>query len=140
MRTKPSWLLNQAAIPANRMVAEALASVEARRYHYVLLAALEEAGPASQAELSRHTTIDRSDMVATINELADKGLVGRTPDPTDRRRNVITITAAGRRHLNRLDKLLVKVQDQLLAPLTPDERQHLVNLLTRVDDHHMQAG
>ena len=140
MRTKPSWLLNQAAIPANRMVAEALASVEARRYHYVLLAALEEAGPASQAELSRHTTIDRSDMVATINELADKGLVGRTPDPTDRRRNVITIIAAGRRHLNRLDKLLVKVQDQLLAPLTPDERQHLVNLLTRVVDHHMQAG
>ena len=47
VRTKPSWLLNQAAIPANRFVAATLASVNARRYHYVLLAALDEAGPAS---------------------------------------------------------------------------------------------
>ena len=135
VRTKPSWLLNQAAIPANRLVAETLASVNARRYHYVLLAALDEAGPASQAELSRRTTIDRSDMVATINELADHRLVERTADPTDRRRNVISLTAAGRRQLHKLDSLLDKVQDRLLAPLSADERRQLVDLLTRVVDH-----
>jgi hypothetical protein len=73
VRTKPSWLLNQAAIPANRLVAAGLAGVEARRHHYVLLAALDEVGSASQAELSRRTTIDRSDMVATVNELAERG-------------------------------------------------------------------
>jgi MarR family transcriptional regulator, lower aerobic nicotinate degradation pathway regulator len=136
VRTKPSWLLNQAAIPANRLVADGLARVEARRYHYVLLAALDEAGPASQAELSRRTTIDRSDIVAAVNELAERDLVERAPDPTDRRRNVITLTTAGRRYLRNLDKLLAKVQDDLLAPLSPDERHQLVDLLTRVVDHH----
>jgi DNA-binding MarR family transcriptional regulator len=62
--------------------------------------------------------------------------VERTPDLTDRRRNVVTLTTAGRRHLRKLDKLLAKVQDDLLAPLSPGERQQLVDLLTRVVDHH----
>jgi DNA-binding MarR family transcriptional regulator len=135
VRTKASWLLNQAAVPANRLLAEALASVDARRYHYVLLAALDEAGPASQADLGRRTTVDRSDIVAAINELAERGLVERAPDPTDRRRNVVTLTPAGRRHLRNLDKVLAKVQDDLLAPLSPTERDQLTTLLARIVDH-----
>jgi DNA-binding MarR family transcriptional regulator len=136
VRAKPSWLLNQAAIPASRLVAGALARADARRHHYVLLAALDEVGSASQAELSRRTMIDRSDMVATVNELAEQELVERAADPTDRRRNVVTLTTAGRRKLRRLDTLLTKVQDDLLAPLSPAERDEFVRLLTRVVDHH----
>jgi DNA-binding MarR family transcriptional regulator len=139
VRAKPSWLLNQASLPANRLVAEELAGVDGRRHHYVLLAALDEYGPASQADLSRRTTIDRSDIVAAVNELAERGLVERSPDSGDRRRNVITLTAAGRRHLHRLDRLLDRAQDDLLAPLSPSERRQLVDLLTRVVDHHARA-
>jgi DNA-binding MarR family transcriptional regulator len=136
VRTKPSWLLNQAALPANRLVAEGLTSLDARRNHYVLLAALDEGGPASQADLSRRTTIDRSDMVAAVNELVDRGLAERTTDPTDRRRNVVTLTTAGRRQLRKLESVLAEAQDHLLAPLSRDERRQLVALLSRVVDHH----
>ena len=139
VRAKPSWLLNQAAIPANRLVAEGLAALDGRRHHYVLLAALDEGGPASQADLSRRTTIDRSDMVAAVNELAERGLVVRSPDSTDRRRNVVSLTAAGRRHLQKLDRILDQAQDQLLAPLSPADRRELVDLLTRVVDHHARG-
>jgi DNA-binding MarR family transcriptional regulator len=137
LRTKASWLLNQAALPANRLVAEQLAGADARRYHYALLAALDEIGPASQADLSRRTTIDRSDMVALLNELAEQGLVERASDPADRRRNVVSLTPAGRRQLRRLDTLLDRAQDALLAPLAPEERRQLVDLLTRIVDHHV---
>ena len=136
VRAKTSWLLNQAALPANRLVAAELAAADGGRHHYVLLAALAEGGPASQADLGRRTTIDRSDIVAALNELAERGLVERSPDPADRRRNVITLTAAGRRQLHKLDRLLDRAQDDLLAPLSPAERQQLVHLLTRVVDHH----
>lgn len=139
VRAKPSWLLNQAALPANRLVAAGLAGVDGRRHHYVLLAALDEGGPASQADLSRRTSIDRSDMVAAVNELAEQGLVQRSPDPADRRRNVVSLTAAGRRHLGRLERLLDRAQDELLAPLSPEERRALVDLLTRVVDHHARS-
>jgi DNA-binding MarR family transcriptional regulator len=75
-------------------------------------------------------------MVATINELAEQGLVERSPDPDDRRRNVITTTPAGRRQLRQLDRLLARVQDELLAPLSASERRQLVRLLTRIVGHH----
>jgi MarR family transcriptional regulator, lower aerobic nicotinate degradation pathway regulator len=133
---QPSWMINQAALLATRLVSEGLAGAHARRHHYSLLAALDEGGPVSQATLSRRTTIDRSDMVATINELAEQGLVERSPDPDDRRRNVITITPAGRRQLRKLDRLLATVQDELLAPLSASERRHLIRLLARIVDHH----
>jgi DNA-binding MarR family transcriptional regulator len=140
VRSKPSWLLNQATLPANRLVADALAAIDARRHHYVLLAALDEGGPASQAELSRRTTIDRSDMVAAINDLVGRGLVERRTDAHDRRRNVVTLTTAGRRQLRKLDGVLAGVQDDLLSPLAADERDLLVDLLTRVVDHHAASA
>jgi DNA-binding MarR family transcriptional regulator len=136
LQAQPSWLINQAALLATRLVSEGLAGAHARRHHYSLLAALAEGGPVSQATLSRRTTIDRSDMVATINELAEQGLVERSPDPDDRRRNVITTTPAGRRQLRKLDRLLARVQDELLAPLSASERRQLVRLLTRIVDYH----
>lgn len=136
LRVMPSWLLNQAALPAQRLVVEALSRVDARRYHYAVLAALDELGPASQAELGRRSGIDRSDMVALVNEFAANKLVERTPDETDRRRNVVAITPTGRRYLRKLDTLLAKTQDQLLSPLSATERKQLVRLLTRLVDHH----
>jgi MarR family transcriptional regulator, lower aerobic nicotinate degradation pathway regulator len=135
----PSWLLTQSATHAGRLVADGLAAVSARGYHYRVLATLDEFGPASQAGLGRRSGIHLSDLVAAINELADRKLVERAPDPADRRRNIITITAAGRRQLRRLDKQVTQIQDELLAPLSPDERDQLTRLLTRILDHHART-
>lgn len=134
LRALPSWLVNQAALLATRLVTDELAGLGLRRHHYSLMTALDEIGPASQADLGRRTTIDRSDVVATVNDLAELGFVERTPDPTDRRRNVVSLTPAGRRRLRQLDRRLAAVQDELLAPLTTRERTQLVDLLTRVID------
>jgi DNA-binding MarR family transcriptional regulator len=139
LRALPSWLINQAALPANRLVTEALAGAEMRRHHYSLLTTLDDVGPTSQADLSRRTMIDRSDMVATVNELTEQGLVERAPDPSDRRRNIITITPAGRRQLRKLDRLLADAQDEFLAPLSARERTQLVGLLTRIVDLHAKT-
>ena len=101
-----------------------------------LLAAPQEFGPASQATLGRRTAMDRSDVVAVANELVSRGLADRSPDPADRRRNVITITPAGTAYLRRLEKLLAEIQDELLAPLPPADRRQLTRLLTRILEHH----
>lgn len=136
LRTLPSRLINLAALSANRLVDRALATADLRRYHYALLAALEEFGAASQADLGRRTGIDRSDIVATVNELAERMLVERSPDPSDRRRNIVSITTAGSRQLRKLDRLLADVQDELLAPLTVVERRQFVEHLTRLVEYH----
>jgi DNA-binding MarR family transcriptional regulator len=122
---------------SHRLLAGEFGAAGVRGYHYRLLAALEEFGPASQATLGRRTSVDRSDVVAALNELADRGLVERSPDPDDRRRNVITITAAGRKELKALDKVLDGMQEKLLAPLSAPERKKLVELLTRLVEHEV---
>jgi len=132
----PSWLLSQTSVHAHRLLSQALAAAGFIGYHYRLLAALEEFGPASQAALGRRTGIDRSDVVAALNDLAGRRLVQRSPDPADRRRNIITITPAGTEQLRLLDRVLAGVQDKLLASLSPTERKQLTRLLTRVLEYH----
>ncbi|MCK8436549.1 MarR family transcriptional regulator [Streptomyces sp. D2-8] len=140
LRRRASRLLSQLTMRSDRLITEGLAQADARNWHYAVLASLQEFGPASQAELSRRSGIYRSDMVGVLNELAERDLVDRAPDPDDRRRNVITISSRGRRHLCRLDKVLDDLHDNLLAPLSPAERDQFVHLLTRLLDHHTRGS
>jgi MarR family transcriptional regulator, lower aerobic nicotinate degradation pathway regulator len=132
----PSWLINQATLYANRLVSEGFAAAGVRRHHFTVLVTLDEDGPASQAELGRRLSIDRSDMVAVLNDLEGAGLVTRARDETDRRRNVVQITPAGVAELKQLDARAEAAQDALLAPLEPKERRELERLLTRVVEFH----
>jgi MarR family transcriptional regulator, lower aerobic nicotinate degradation pathway regulator len=136
LMAKPSWLISEVSRLAHPLLTGKLATAGSRGYHYRLLAALAEFGPASQVSLGRRTGMDRSDVAAAVNELAARGLARRAPDPADRRRNVISITPAGTDHLRRLDDLLAGAQDELLAPLSPAERQQLTSLLNRILEHH----
>ncbi|MEU8899960.1 MarR family transcriptional regulator [Nocardia sp. NPDC048505] len=139
LRALPSRLLNQVALVADRTTERALDDTGSRRHHYALLTTLREFGPASQAELGRRTRIDRSDIVATLNQLAERDFVQRDPDPADRRRNIVTLTRAGLRHLTELDRRLDDAQDELLAALDPAERRQLIELLTRILDDHARG-
>jgi DNA-binding MarR family transcriptional regulator len=129
---RPTWLLSQANARAQALLADAFATEEIRGYHFRLLAALDQYGPSSQADLGRYTGIDRSDVVAALNDLVDRGFARREPDRTDARRNVVTVTRRGRSTLERVDALLDEVQNAALAPLTPSERTQFVRLLAKV--------
>jgi MarR family transcriptional regulator, lower aerobic nicotinate degradation pathway regulator len=105
-----------------------------RSYHYRLLAALEEGGPASQADLARHTGVDRSDVVTALGQLEPRGLIRRKVDPSNRRRNVVSISPAGRKQLQVLDQTIDEIQETFLAPLSSSERRELMKLLRKVAD------
>ncbi|MGI5365384.1 MarR family winged helix-turn-helix transcriptional regulator [Streptomyces iakyrus] len=139
LRRRAGRLLSHLATRSDRLITEGLAQADARKWHYAVLASLHEYGPASQAELSRRSGIYRSDMVGVLNELAERDLVERAPGPDDRRRNVVTISARGRR-LRRLDQVLDDLHDRLLAPLSRTERDQFVQLLTRLLDHHSRGS
>ncbi|MFD9409692.1 MarR family winged helix-turn-helix transcriptional regulator [Streptomyces sp. NPDC059989] len=140
LRRRASRLLSQLSVRSDRLINEGLAQVDAHKWHYAVLASLLDFGPGSQAVLSGRTGIYRSDMVGVLNELAERDLVERAPDPGDRRRNIITISPQGRRHLRLLDEVLDDLHDELLAPLGPAERDQLVRLLTRLLEHHTRTS
>lgn len=126
-------LVAMTAVQTQRVASNALRTVEAHRDHFMVLAALAEFGPASQAALSRHTRIYKSDLVSVLNDLEDHGWVRRTPDSADKRRNVITITKNGENRLAELDRVLDRVNEHIMAPLTHDERAQLFGLLGRIN-------
>lgn len=132
-----TWMLSRLAGCSYRLVVDRLTSAGVRRDHYAILAALEEFGPVSQATLARRLGIDRSDVVAVLNDLERDGLALRGPDSHDRRRNAITITAAGSGTLRSLDDLVDAAQGALLAPLSAKERRQFNDLLQRLVEHHL---
>ena len=132
LRSLPSWLLGQASVRAQRVVNEVLTGQGAHRSQFALLAVLDEFGPLSQTALSERSGLDRSDVVRWVDELVADKLVRRSQDPDDRRRNLVTITAAGRRRLDALHIELRQAQRDLLSALSDEERDQLVALLGRL--------
>jgi DNA-binding MarR family transcriptional regulator len=132
--TLPSWLAGQAAQRAAGLVGEALGEEGFRRHHFAVMTALAEDGAASQAELGRRVWLDRSDLHAVLNELERDGLVARTQDERDRRRNLVQLTPAGVKTLRRLDARVDAAQEEFLAPLTAKERSALMRLLAAVSE------
>ncbi|MFE5871512.1 MarR family winged helix-turn-helix transcriptional regulator [Streptomyces roseifaciens] len=132
IRALPSWLLNRASARGRRLLGEAFAREGLRMSHHAVLAAVADSGPVAQADLGRMTGFDPKDMVGILNDLQRAGLVTRTPDPADRRKNAIALTAEGRSCLHRLARLGDEANEALLGALTPTEREQFTALLARV--------
>lgn len=127
-----AWLLGRASLRAHQTIQERLADHGIRKWHYAVLAALAEFGPSTQAQIGRRLSVDRSDIVAILNDLERDDYVRRAPDPSDRRRNIVTMTPVGRDALRRFDEVVIRTDHELLGSLTPDERTHLTRLLERL--------
>ncbi|WP_327327037.1 MarR family winged helix-turn-helix transcriptional regulator [Streptomyces sp. NBC_01210] len=134
LRALPSWLLGRAATRGRGLVATALADEGMKMWHHAVLSAVVELGPIAQAELGRVLSVDPKDMVGILNDLQEDGLVSRAPDPADRRKNAITVTTAGRRKLRRCESVADRANGELLAELTPAERDQFLALLRRIAD------
>lgn len=60
-----------------------------------VLGEVSRTGVSTPAELAVRLHVRVQSLTDSINELADRGLVSRRPDETDRRRQLIEITATG---------------------------------------------
>ena len=89
------------------------------------LGRLDRGGPAAAADLARKEQISPQSMGATLAELEMRGLVKRQPDPADGRRILLSISASGRRELNRRRNARVEQLAAGLEDFTEDELRQL---------------
>ncbi|SEP65570.1 MarR family winged helix-turn-helix transcriptional regulator [Microlunatus flavus] len=130
LRALASWQAGRVATLGARLTAAHMA-LEARS-DFAVLAALDELGPLSQAEIGRSLGLDRANVNRIATRLEQEGLIARTQDPDDGRRQVLTATPAGTARLAGLERSARRVQDELLAALDVDEREQLRLLLDKV--------
>ena len=119
--------------------AKAIARLEQEGFEahqYSVLAILAEGTREAQSTIAEALGIDPSRLVALIDSLEERGLVARQRDTQDRRRYTVSITPDGKRQLQRLRTVVGKLEDELLASLSPEDRETFHRLLLRLAASH----
>ncbi len=111
--------------------ADALSSLGLTPALFAVLNVLGAREGTIQQQLSSEMGIDPSAMVKLIDEIEGAGLADRRRRPNDRRAWEVTITAKGRRTLQRARRLVSQVEDEVLGGLTATDRRQLLTLLRR---------
>jgi DNA-binding MarR family transcriptional regulator len=104
--------------------------------HGSVLGRLDREGPQSVSDLAGSERVRPQSMAQTVGDLENDGLVERRPDPDDRRRALVELTAHGREVLagdrRRRDGWLAA---GIAEDLSPEEQQQLaigIELLRRL--------
>jgi DNA-binding MarR family transcriptional regulator len=131
-RDSPGLLLALLGQTAMRRLREAHTANDLSPRQFRLLALLHDRGPLGQGELGQTLETDPSVLVTQLNPLEQSGLISRRRDPDDRRRHLVTLTAAGERRLERAARAQREVEDELFEALDDEDREHLRKTLIAV--------
>jgi DNA-binding MarR family transcriptional regulator len=127
-----AYLLKRVHLDLAALHEELLAPFGISAGELAILLRIDAREPESQQQVARRLGVDRTTMVGLIDALEGKSLVARRPDAADRRRNVIELTATGRRTLRRATKASDQAEQRLLADFDEAEAAQLRSLLSRI--------
>lgn len=133
-----AFLMGRVGISVKMEGIESFEQAGCNPYDYAVLAFLDEGARETQATIADTLAIDRSQLVGLLDGLEERELIERRRDPNDRRRHLVSMTPAGRKQLAQLRKMVKRIEDEFLAPLSEDERATLHGLLLRIAEHRDQ--
>jgi DNA-binding MarR family transcriptional regulator len=126
------YLLKHAQLRLAGLTSAALAPLGISGRECAVLIAIDDRAPLSQQEVARRLDVDRTTMVALVDDLEHKGLVQRRQDPDDRRKNVVVLTGQGRDTLRRATAATGEAERRFLGSLSGDETAMLKKTLQAV--------
>jgi DNA-binding MarR family transcriptional regulator len=101
--------------------------------HLSALASLDKAGSLTPRELATLERVQPPSMTRILGRLAERGLVQRTPHPSDGRQVVLAPTEAGRELIAESRRLREAWLARQLLALTPAERATLTEAAVILD-------
>lgn len=112
---------------------QALATEDLRVVSFSCLSIVTDNPGIVQSQLADALQMERSNLVVIIDELEERGLIGRKQVPSDRRRYALTATLRGRHLRDRAAAKLDQAEDQILGRLDDDARRNLIAVLERLE-------
>ncbi|MGV0741435.1 MarR family winged helix-turn-helix transcriptional regulator [Mycolicibacterium sp. XJ870] len=96
---------------------------------YAVLSALDRSSMRTQAALAEAIGADKTRIIRTLDELQQRGLIDRQPDPDDRRVRLLAITAAGRELKDAVQAEIQRGEERWLGELSAADRKVFLRVL-----------
>jgi DNA-binding MarR family transcriptional regulator len=87
---------------------------------------------STQQDLVAHSGRDKAQIARIVQQLMERDLLAREPDPSDRRRFNLQLTKKGMALQEAMHAQRKKLAADMLRDLDKDERQQLIGLLERM--------
>jgi MarR family transcriptional regulator for hemolysin len=97
-----------------------------------VLVQLRREGETSHSDLRQALGLDGASVTRLIKELEASQLATRRLDPADNRYTLATLTAAGERMADDLERSHQAYQERLLADVTAQEQEAVLRILRRI--------
>jgi DNA-binding MarR family transcriptional regulator len=134
------YLLSQIVGRRNRRIAQKLRPFGVTMPKWRVLAVLHERPTATMTQLADFTTIDRTTLTRTLDQMVRDRLVQRRVDEHDRRSIRIHLTPKGARVFDRILPLVIEENDYSARGISPetfaDFRRTLGRIVANLDPDH----
>jgi len=129
-----AFLLSQVGIHASRRFAERISEAGLNPPLFRVLNLVDAAEGQSQQAIGAAIEVPAPRMVALVDELEERGMIERRPDPKDRRVRALYLTRKGRTALARGRKIARAHEEDLTRGMAAADRRRLVDLLQKIVD------
>src|SRR3954453_16841254 len=92
---------------------------------YLVLSQLKGQPAGTQLALAQAIRYDKTRLIGLLDQLEHDGLIARSPDPSDRRARVVTVTDAGKARHAAAQADIRAMEEEFLADFKPAERTRL---------------
>ncbi len=107
-----------------------LARHEVSMWAYVVLNGLSGGAVRTQAALAASIGADKTRLIPILDDLQDRGLISREPDPGDRRVRLLGLTESGRELHRAVQAEIRDAEELLMAELPAADRDAFVRTLS----------
>ncbi len=94
---------------------------------------VKHAGGVRSSELAQHLGIAPRSATEVVDALEAKGLVERSPDPSDRRATLVALTERGRALAEEVRRARGVESEAMFERLTRTDRDHLARILRKLE-------
>ena len=140
LHVMPGHLIRRAQQIAVAIFIEECAAFDLTPVQYAAMAAIRENPGIDATRLSSLIAFDRSTLGSVLERLEARKLVERYPSPDDKRIKVLKLAGTGAALLRRAEAAVRRAQDRILAPLPPNQRDQLMELLGKLVDLNNEAS
>lgn len=132
----PGHLIRRAQQVSTAIFTDECAGFDLTAVQYAALSMIEATPGVDATRLSALIAFDRSTIGGVLERLEAKGWIARDSSPGDRRIKLLRITQDGAALLRQVEPAVRRVQERLLAPLTPRDRATMLRLLGELANLH----